>query len=234
VSGRKTSTSVAAARRAESNGDDNQLAEVLKAAESCFRRFGIQRSRMDDVAQAVGIPRPYLYRYVASKEELAVRVTQTLTGRLDEARRKRFPLEGPVGSILAGSFAMGVEWQRDDPFIEDITNLESGKVIASFVWETGAKMPDPDYWFPMFEYGRSRGELRDDLTNEQMLRWLGALAYLLIQRKELYVGEELRFCAEQLIFPALLNDAGRLALQSATCESAQKPKSPAAKKRSSS
>ena len=46
------------------------LTTVVSAAREAFARYGIHRTRMEDIAAAAGIPRQYLYRYVASKEQL--------------------------------------------------------------------------------------------------------------------------------------------------------------------
>ena len=52
-------------------------------------------------------------------------------------------------------------------------------------------LPSPTYWYPIFEYGKERGEIRGELNNTMMLRWIGAVSLLLLERPELFADDAL-------------------------------------------
>ena len=58
--------SVSGPRRAKTM---EELGPIVAAARACFARFGVSKTRMDDVAKRAGMPRPHLYEYVAGKDE---------------------------------------------------------------------------------------------------------------------------------------------------------------------
>jgi AcrR family transcriptional regulator len=201
------STSHSATEPVVSDANDT-FGEVLAAAEACFLQFGVQRTRMEDVAQRAGIPRPYLYRYVSSKDDLILRVMVTHTARLDEKRRNEIPLKGSVVPILVRSIEMGVEWMRADPFTHDVMSINGGELgvrIATAVQEQRV-LPAPAYWLPIFEYGLKRGELRDDIPVPQMLLWVGSMEYLFLQRPEFFRDYDQSWYIEQLAVRALCTD----------------------------
>ena len=78
------------------NEADNEamIRQIVDAAEQCFRQYGVHRTRMEDIAQHVGLVRPNLYRFVA-KEALILRVVLEHTAKVDAERRKRIPFAVP-------------------------------------------------------------------------------------------------------------------------------------------
>jgi hypothetical protein len=67
-------------------------------------------------------------------------------------------------------------------------------------------MPQPEYWYPILDHGRERGELRSDLTNGQTLRWIGMMSLMFLQRPYLFPDEvSVEWHSRQFIVPALLS-----------------------------
>jgi AcrR family transcriptional regulator len=50
---------------------------ILRAAAALFRERGYERTRLDDIAQALNVTKPTLYYYVKNKEEILVEIQQT-------------------------------------------------------------------------------------------------------------------------------------------------------------
>jgi AcrR family transcriptional regulator len=181
-----------AASSAGRSGDLAMLRRIVAAAEDCFRQYGIHRTRMEDVAERVGLARPNLYRFVPSKDELINLVQVQHTVRMDEERRRRIPLKGPVADILVESFVIGIELvKQDDPFLA--TSISMDAHVRRLAESEGSDhvTPRPDYWYPIFDYGRSRGEIRPDLKNEEILHWIASQSVLFSERSELF-GDEAR------------------------------------------
>jgi len=57
-------------------------AELYRAAARVFRRKGLQQTRLQDVADELGVPRGALYYYVASRDDLVRAVVETPLRRL--------------------------------------------------------------------------------------------------------------------------------------------------------
>lgn len=65
--------------------------EILLAAATIFNRRGYHETSMSDVAQALGVSKPYLYYYLKNKEDILFEcsriATEDLHKMLDEVRR---------------------------------------------------------------------------------------------------------------------------------------------------
>lgn len=193
--------------------DETMTRQIISAAEQCFRKYGVHRTRMEDIAQRVGLVRPNLYRYVESKEALILRVIIEHTIRVDEERRRRIPLRGPVGPIITKSITLGVELASADEFEKDMMSPQNIDIAARFVASNQGDddlLPRPDYWYPIFEYGRRRGEIRDDLDDRRTLLWIGAITILLLERRELFTdADRIMRYVDDYVTPALLAPAAK-------------------------
>ena len=195
---------VAESPRAQLESSNGMEARIVEAARYCFRIHGVERTRMDDVARVVGIARPNLYRYVSSKDALIALVVVAETKKTDDMRRRLLPIEGPVGPLIVESIALGVELSREDDVLLAMTT-GSHPVAPSVSARPDSDLPRAGYWYPIFEHGRSRDELRDDLTNNEMRRWIGLMSLVFIQRDDMFPDtESVRYQAERFIVPALL------------------------------
>lgn len=60
----------------ETRKDSKKLA-ILRTAAMLFRENGYEATRLDDIAQALGVTKPTLYYYVKNKEDILVEIQQT-------------------------------------------------------------------------------------------------------------------------------------------------------------
>ena len=49
--------------------DDNNR-RILDVARSCFEQYGVQRTRMEDIAELLGVSRPLVYTYYPTRQKL--------------------------------------------------------------------------------------------------------------------------------------------------------------------
>ena len=68
---------------------------IAEAARLCFEQWGVQRTRMDDIAKRAGVPRPALYRYFASKDALVMEVMVRHIRAAGGTAPPQGPAEGP-------------------------------------------------------------------------------------------------------------------------------------------
>jgi len=163
--------------------DTDRRGAIMAAARECFQKWGLARTRMDDIAQRVGIVRPNLYRYFPSKEALAATASAEESRRLNERRRKRLPVKGPVGELIAGSIVLGLQLALEDEYIVDLLSMENRDLVPETINAAAVRY---EYWQPIFEHGRARGELRSDLSDEDLMRWLSTIQLHFLSQRALY------------------------------------------------
>jgi AcrR family transcriptional regulator len=144
---------------------------IVTAAISCFEQWGIQRTRVEDIALEAGLARPNVYRHFASKEAIihavVLRAIQTHHRRLAE----HFPLEGSAADLIVGTLISGIRDSGHE--VAALTRSDSLHLTARSV----ASAPEiiavlRDHWKPVLEYARQQGELRDHVDIDAATRWL--------------------------------------------------------------
>jgi AcrR family transcriptional regulator len=182
---------------------------IVEAALECFRRMGVDETRMEDIADEAGLQRPNLYRYFPNKAAVIREAIIQEMHATHALRRKKVKLDGPVGPLLVDSVAIGLELARKN---ETITfNLSPGAVDITVDMLSG----DPDvmaaqleYWGPLLHHGRERGEIRKDLDDEKIVRWLLNNQFLYLERPQLFQGLKIRTWIQELVVPAVLSPRG--------------------------
>ena len=186
-----------------SDTETDRRAAIVAAARECFQKWGLARTRMDDIAQRVGIVRPNLYRYFASKEAVAAAVSAEESQRINDIRRERLPVEGPAGELIAASIVLGLELALEDEYIVDLLSMENRDLVPETIAAAGVRY---EYWQPIFEHGRARGELRPDLTDDDLIRWLSTVQLHFLSQRALYPTiEDIERDVRLFVVPSITN-----------------------------
>ncbi len=180
----------------------DRRAEIVAAARGCFQRWGLSKTTMDDIATEVGIARPNLYRYFPNKAAVASAVSAAESDRINRHRRERIPIEGATADLIERSIVMGLELALDDDYLAALMRRDNSDLVPETIRANDRRIA---YWAPIFEHGRSRGELRADLTDDDLLRWLSATQLHFLSNRELYpsidvIAREVRL----FVVPALI------------------------------
>ncbi|MDQ1489553.1 MAG: hypothetical protein QOJ23_2067 [Actinomycetota bacterium] len=170
-------------RQQQSDAEADRRGAIVAAARQCFQKWGLARTRMDDIAQGVGIVRPNLYRYFPSKEAVAAAVSAEESRRINNIRRERLPIEGPVGDLIAASIVLGLQLALEDEYIVDLLRMENRDLVPETIAAATVRY---EYWRPIFEHGRARGELRSDLSDDDLIRWLSTVQLHFLSQRALY------------------------------------------------
>lgn len=162
--------------------DEEALNKVVAAAREVFARYGIHRTRMEDVAAAAGIPRQYLYRYVASKEqliELALleRCREFSDEILERTRIGTKSLERALANAIVACVVAG-RGDTEFAYLAEALSRTRLNLILS-----GSGSPMHTYvkrcLSPILERARSAGRLRTDATEDAIIDWLqGQMTWL--------------------------------------------------------
>ena len=158
---------------------------------------------MDDIAEAVGIARPNLYRDFLSKGSLVKRVTIEEARRINAARRANIVIRGPVAPIISRSIIDGIAMARADDYLTELMTHENAAMAARAIADHGPDDVRMEYWRPILAHGRARRELRTGLTDEQIVHWLGVVQMLFLENQELSSGSRSRCRARRRLRGAL-------------------------------
>jgi len=186
---------------------------ILRAAAACFRERGVEGTSMGDIAAAAGLQRPNLYRYFPNKEALVLEALLRETRAVHAERRARVRLAGPVGPLLVESLVSGQALARGDELIRFAMTGETAELTAALVRsETLLFDVEKAYWEPLLAYGRERGELRDDLADDEIVRWFFVSQFLMFSHEDFFPAEAVRHQVERFVVPAVLADPRSLSL----------------------
>jgi AcrR family transcriptional regulator len=183
----------------------NTRADAIAAARRCFGRFGVDKTTMEDIAKEAGMARSRLYKAIATRQDV---IEGAVLERLKEIAAEIKPLlsRSPTlaDALVIGSLAT-TRAARGDP---ELTHLiETADTIRLHTLLTGR---DPlsqngllEIWQEVFDRARARGELRDDVTESEMIEWISGVQMMLSLREDLEPDQERRLL-EKFFLPAFL------------------------------
>jgi AcrR family transcriptional regulator len=169
-------TATLPSRRSAEEGAETTSDRIVDAAARCFARWGMARTRMEDVAAEIGMARPHLYRHFASKDALIHAVILRGLRHHHGELSARFPLEGPADAIILGSLVSGLLETGDYIYTGPI--VEGAKITAEQLATSEEILAElRSYWVPVLEYADSRDELRAGIDISEAARWLTLMQF---------------------------------------------------------
>ncbi|MGQ0464183.1 MAG: TetR/AcrR family transcriptional regulator [Sporichthyaceae bacterium] len=181
---------------------------IVEAARDAFRRNGIAATPLDEVAALAGVARPNLYRYFASREELVRHVVIAEIRSVNAERWSRIALSGPVGPLILESLVAGHDLALDWMSHVTLVDEAAGATAELMSHDEGIAAAQYEYWGPLLEYGRARGEIAPALSNDRIVRWFGASHVLVVERPELVPDGDLRSWFADFVVPPVLAPTG--------------------------
>jgi AcrR family transcriptional regulator len=185
--------------------DDTTGERILRAATTCFRRWGVDKTSMGDIAAEAGMRRPQLYRHFESKEALIVETIVRAASELSERRLREIPLEGPAPTVVAEALIMGHEDLVADAFASHLIGNGARTFLRLLAEEPALRASQQRWWSPAIIYGQKRSELRTDLTVDEITDWFLISQISMTDYAEHYpTTESVRYHVTTFIVPAVL------------------------------
>jgi len=190
---------------------DEMREQLTAAAWELVSAIGVKRLTLGRVAQQAGCSRSSIYRYFDSKEELLGSVLQDRLIVL--AREMESVLGGEAGldpqeQILRG-FYLALTEVRSGPSLELIGTLvaDEGQAMVDILLEYVPRIaPELMSVDPIFQQAREQGLVRDNVSDEEIMRWLVTVAISLLQQTSADTDPEAEMAyLRKMLLPSIFN-----------------------------
>jgi AcrR family transcriptional regulator len=158
------------------NHRENQREWILEVSENMFIQKGIDKVTIADIAAASRLTRATLYRYFASKEQIAQEIFKSVTkGWRDRNEREVWGFQGTgyerLEKFITVFFNYLFQNPREAGFVAELNYLYAKKWSAEMFAETMLGNLREDWQFVMdsIQQGMADGSLRRDMDPELML-----------------------------------------------------------------
>lgn len=177
--------------------------EVIEAAIACMERFGVAKTSIKDVAEALGVTRQTVHRLFETRTELLEAVADVRIAILAKQLVKEFAkfatfedavVEGSLVSLAAG---------RSDPILVEIQQ-RADHSVDQYMFQGSPQVQSVmvDLWGPMIERSQADGTLRADLSIEQIVEWIRNVHAMLNMRDD-YSDDDKRAMLRHFVAPSL-------------------------------
>ncbi|MBW2274353.1 MAG: TetR/AcrR family transcriptional regulator [Deltaproteobacteria bacterium] len=182
-------------------------ARLLDAAESCFSKFGLTKTTMEDVAKAAGMSRATVYRYFKNRDDLLMGVVEReARGAAAEIERRLRGIRNP-GEYIVEGIVQALDIVPKRPALSMLF-LADTVGMASRLLTTSERMVDIalELVVPVIEPARRKGLLRDNVETEVMIEWTFRIisSFLTVPSPLADSEEEMRALLRRMLLPALL------------------------------
>jgi AcrR family transcriptional regulator len=165
-------------------------AQILNVAAKCFKRFGVRRTRLEDIAKEAGVSRPLLYKIYGSRQALMeILIAKEVEGIINDQATYIASYSSFAEAIVEGS-VRGIERSRKAKLLSDLMANNTALQMPDLVLDDRKpfKAIAMRIWQPVFEMGRASGEVSAALTNDDLFEWLMSVHYMFLLRNELSAG----------------------------------------------
>lgn len=146
---------------------------ILDGARTCFSRFGLRKTAMEDIAREAGLSRGTLYRYFPDKEALYGAVSERETRLfLEEVAERTSGHDSLEEKIIRLLFA-AIEFLRENPMNAAVAATDP-EAFAAAISTNGRELLElaVEAVTPMVREAMAEGELRSDLDPAQAAEWI--------------------------------------------------------------
>ncbi|TDC65919.1 TetR family transcriptional regulator [Actinomadura sp. GC306] len=170
---------------------------IIDAADECFRRFGVAKTTVEDIAAAAGLSRATVYRSVTGgRDELILEVVVRDLHRFLDRLADRLRRERSVAEAIVEGTLDAIEYVRNEPTITHFLVPEAAGHMQAAVAGAAEHVLAVccDYVRPAFEKAQRQRTLRADIEVEGTVEFLfRIITSLIVMRRDRDAGELRRF-----------------------------------------
>jgi len=197
--------------------DDGARERLLDSASTCFERFGVMKTTVDDVAASAGVSRTTVYRYFrGGRDELILGVFMREVNELSGEIAAAMSTERNFPDAVVAAIVFAVQSVRDGVHLKFLFSPDNVGQTAQIV------MTSPAFYTltsqtlrPFFDGARTRGEIRDDLALEDTAEWLVriTLSLMMVDAPVHRSPDELRAFLREFLVPMFRPDPSVVSLE---------------------
>lgn len=143
---------------------------IHDAALALFERQGIKSTNMDDVASALGVSRPTVYYYFASKDDLILEVVARQVQQILDSTQRR--LRGRGFDRLAHAAYLTVSESRANPYVRLLVDADFAQLTPMFLESERVLAIVIGFWTPLLADAQEHHGLRTDRPMEELIQWI--------------------------------------------------------------
>jgi AcrR family transcriptional regulator len=177
------------------------LARITKAAVRSFREQGIEKTSIADVARIARVSRPNIYRYVSNMEDL---VRLVVLERADHILHELKVADGPWYEALIDLFVQQVSIALRDEVFMLIVEQASPVAAKLLAGDNAVSTSLNAVIAPIVAKGRAAGEIREGLTDDEILYWLHYQTWSLCRDPRIHKTVEIEGLARKFVVGGLL------------------------------
>lgn len=185
---------------------------ILGAAESCFARYGITKTTMEDVARAASVSRATVYRYFTDRDSLvAESVTRRARANMGPARAGIARWTAIEDKLVEG-ICEDIRKGMLDPMMHRLVSPEEMILSTALLTDSGRAVElTYELWEPVLAAAQRTGEIRPELDLRLVCEWISEIEIMYISRgaEEASSLDRVREKIRAFVVPALVTDAGR-------------------------
>lgn len=181
---------------------------ILAAAEHCFNKHSIKKTKIDDICTHANISRPSFYRFFKNKQDLLLYIARREIMKVVEKLEDILDDCNTVEEAFEEIIVYGVlEFPKSETvrFMLGPTNL-AFTLKAVNEANMGTTLHLEQGWMKIINIARAQGKLRDGFDAIEMMEWLQLLETLLIVSGSILgtSEEKLRRQIQLFVVPAFL------------------------------
>ena len=152
----------------------------------CFDTWGVERTRMSDIAVEAEVARPTLYRYFPTKEALVLEVMVRHIRDENASIRRRLRFEGSGRDVILTCMLLQLREGTPKQQPGSLLRTEPARKLA----RRSATSPEvfaatSELWSDVLAYAQAQGELRPDLDIEGAIHWIVMIIHVGLALPEL-------------------------------------------------
>lgn len=145
---------------------------LIDAAETCFLRYGVIKTTVEDVAAAAKVSRATVYRYFADRDQLILGVLLRDANRFLDRLGVEINREPEFERAIVNGVIFTVKAVRADANLAMLFAPEAVGITTSIAGASNALFElTTDFLRPFFEAAQANGDLRSDIDLDEAAEW---------------------------------------------------------------
>lgn len=183
--------------------------KIVDGARTCFERFGIEKTTIEDIAKAAGVSRPTVYKFFTGKMEIVDYIGFGELEKIQDELRTRVKRHTNFAEMVTEAVLSSVKVAAENPYVRRF--VEDLEVTAH------SQLPSSPYqlqaqhrWESVLRRARDNGELAKDLKVEEVVEWLSRNQVMLLRTIDQVAANEdhIRHMVRRFVVEPLLADRG--------------------------